>query len=270
MSELKDRIAAAMKTAEIEHYGCCAFSQLELTGGVRSRRIPDGIKGVIAAVFPYGYEKDSPLRNVSRYAVADDYHSIVSKRLERAAGELERSFPGESFLYFCDISPIDEIQAAALCSLGRIGRNNLLINETFGSQVFIGEILTTLPLPEAEGPVRYCRGCGICIRKCPTGALSESGFNKQLCLSFITQQKGELTEEQRTAVKSGGLAWGCDICQQCCPENAGAELRPLPEFEKNRDMTLTMNNLDEMIERKSYGYKGRKILERNLQIIEGE
>ncbi len=62
---------------------------------------------------------------------------------------------------------------ARAAGLGWIGRNNLLVNETFGSRTRLVTILTNYPL-EANLPVeRECGSCRACLKVCPAGAIKE-------------------------------------------------------------------------------------------------
>ncbi|MBM4277009.1 MAG: epoxyqueuosine reductase [Deltaproteobacteria bacterium] len=62
---------------------------------------------------------------------------------------------------------------ARWAGLGWIGRNNLLVNEKFGSRVRLVTILTDLPL-EANSPLgKDCGSCRACIKVCPAEAIKE-------------------------------------------------------------------------------------------------
>ncbi len=64
-------------------------------------------------------------------------------------------------------------RVARLAGLGWIGRNNLLVNERFGSRIRLVTILTNLPL-EVDSPAsRDCGSCRGCLSVCPAGAISE-------------------------------------------------------------------------------------------------
>lgn len=65
-------------------------------------------------------------------------------------------------------------RVARAAGLGWIGRNNLLVNETFGSRIRLVTILTDLPM-EFNSPVveRDCGPCRRCIHVCPAGAIKE-------------------------------------------------------------------------------------------------
>jgi len=62
---------------------------------------------------------------------------------------------------------------ARLAGLGWIGRNNLLVNERFGSRIRLVTVLTDLPLV-ADTPLSMdCGSCRACVKVCPAGAISE-------------------------------------------------------------------------------------------------
>jgi len=62
---------------------------------------------------------------------------------------------------------------ARAAGLGWIGRNNLLVNERFGSRVRLLTILTGLPLVISSPSSRDCGSCRACLSVCPAGAISE-------------------------------------------------------------------------------------------------
>ncbi len=62
---------------------------------------------------------------------------------------------------------------ARLAGLGWIGRNNLLVNETFGSRIRLVTLLTDLPLVTSLSRSKDCGSCRACLSVCPVGAISE-------------------------------------------------------------------------------------------------
>ncbi len=64
-------------------------------------------------------------------------------------------------------------RVARLAGLGWIGRNNLLVNERFGSRVRLITVLTDLPLEIDFPTTRDCGACRACLSVCPAGAISE-------------------------------------------------------------------------------------------------
>ncbi len=248
-------------------WGICPFEGIPLLP-VRSRkRLPEGAKSIIVLLFGY-YTEEYPQRNIARYAVADDYHTILLPKLQGLADELAEAFPGEAFVPFIDASPIAEVEAACRAGLGQPGRNGLLINPCYGSYCFIGEVVTTALLDRGtlKGPA-LCIGCDACIRACPTGALSEKGFCLEKCRSYITQKKGELADWESQEIRLGGKVWGCDCCVDACPRNRQARQSRVPEFYENREPVLTLEVVEKLYPVKAYGWRGQKVLYRNLSLL---
>jgi epoxyqueuosine reductase len=107
------------------------------------------------------------------------------------------------------------------------------LNKTYGSFLFLGEILTDAELA-FDSPVEdLCKTCTACLDACPVGALEEPGLlNATKCISYLTlEHRSPLPEN---AELHGYLA-GCDLCQTVCPYNqkapAGREaaFQPRPE-----------------------------------------
>ena len=261
--DAKEALVRVMKENGVECYGVCPYEELrgrELSCRARER-IPQGVRSCIVLLFPYRVAKIRG--NVSAYAAVKDYHTVAGERLGTISARLREEFPGYSFEWFCDNSPIPEVWAAARAGLGVIGRNRLFIHRRYGSYVFIGEILTDMPLPpDGTGNVESCIGCGACEAACPMSILPE--FGRASCLSDITQRKGGLTEEEEGLLRASGCAWGCDICQEACPMNREAALSPLPEF---RESYRPSAEEGEHAPDRAYLWRGEKVINRNLRIL---
>ena len=247
--------------------GVCSFSDIsEFLIDCRAKaRIPEGAKSVIVYLVPYFLGEENYIDlNISRYAVPPDYHTVVNKYLDEAVKELKKAFGEYDFQSFCDNSPVPEVRAAALAGLGLIGENGLLINEKYGSYVFIGEIVTDMEITPCENrEVLNCPGCGKCKSACPSGALTEE-FCKEKCLSHITQKKGELSEEEKLLIKANGCIWGCDKCQEACFLNKSVSITPIKEFIEN-----AVSNFKEgdSLESRAFSWRGRQVIERNFKIM---
>lgn len=252
--------------AHTSDFGFCSFDCVkDLLISCRAKgRIPTSAQGIITLIFPYSLNEESYKgSNLSRYACVCDYHTVALAILERICDDLRAQWPDEQFEPFTDNSPIPEVRAAALSGLGMIGRNGLLITPKYGSWVFIGEIVTTLRL-ETSGEIHSCSSCGLCEKKCPTGALSGGSVDKAKCLSEITQRKGELTDEQKLLIRESGCAWGCDVCQLVCPYNRGAKVTYIDEFINSFSPIADVESL----ENKAYGWRGRAVIDRNIKLLE--
>ena len=246
--------------------GICSFESIgELIPCRAKERIPENAKSVITYLFPYWLGEDFYRKsNISKYAVPNDYHIIVGEYLKKITDELRNQYPDNTFEYFCDNSPINEVRAAVLCGLGVKGRNSLLINPVYGSFCFIGEIITDKKFDYSVEDKGTCLDCGICAKKCPQKAITLEGINKERCLSDITQHKGELSTESIEQIKKYGCIWGCDVCQDVCPMNKNISVTPIKEF---IETAKPFYESGDSIENRAYAWRGKKVIERNYGVI---
>lgn len=253
---------------EAKLVGVCKYEDaLPLIECRAQKRLPENAKSIIVMLFPY-YAGEYPNRNVSRYAMPDDYHGIAAGYLNAFADVLREAHPAHEFAAFVDVSPIREVRAAALAGLGVIGRNGLLINERYGSRVFIGEVVTTLSLPSSAPRESSCDECGKCEDACPMGVIRKGEpLGAEVCLSHLTQKKGELTEQERELIRKNGLVWGCDVCADVCPHNQNPRTTPIDAFRNDLLPVLTPQNLDEALLKKPYSWRGKDVLLRNLGLL---
>lgn len=264
-------VRSVLDSLDFSIYGFCRFCDVLPLLNVKSRqRIPDNAKSIITFLFPYKVNCNQK-RNLSLYCIGKDYHNIISNKLNKACESLKATFPQNNFEAFCDISPINEVKAAYLSGLGVLGKNGLIINKKYGSYCFIGEIVTDLELYEYSVPLGFCIGCNKCQNSCISGALKDVKgktftLDLNLCVSAITQKKGELSQNEVSLVKKGGLVWGCDVCSDVCPMNKAAEQTNIKEFYSDLLFNLTEQNLNGISDR-AYFYKGKNTLLRNLGII---
>ena len=59
-------------------------------------RIPPRAQTVLCALFPYRTPVGK--HNISRYAIPPDYHDIVLPMLQKVVIQLEKEFPGNTFV----------------------------------------------------------------------------------------------------------------------------------------------------------------------------
>lgn len=261
------KIKDIMERHGISCFGIASYLDMPPLLECRAKlRIPQKAKSVIVCLFPYNVGEFEG-RNISRYAMLMDYHLIAGGILEKIKQDLILDFPNEQFEWFTDNSPIREVNAAWLAGLGVIGKNGLLINERFGSYVFIGEIVTTMELTPSQPNQKECLGCMACLQACPNGALSSHGVNLEVCRSHITQKKGELTPFEIEEIKKGGLVWGCDICNDVCPMNKGVERSNIKEFYSAVVPHVAESDVEKGIKTRAYGYRGKKTILRNINIL---
>ncbi len=164
--------------------------------------------------------KNSKKAYISRYAVGGDYHKLMRKRLARLAKQINERVAGYGYRALTDSAPLMEKPIAEKAGLGWIGKNTLLLSKEAGSWFFLGELLTTLPLPVDKPVIQDgCQNCQACLNICPTGALvNAKQIDARRCISYLTiEHKTAIPLELRPLI--GNRIYGCDDCQLICPWN---------------------------------------------------
>jgi epoxyqueuosine reductase QueG len=103
--------------------------------------------------------------------------------------------------------------AAQAAGLGRLGRNSLLITPQYGNRVHLVSVVTDVVLP--FNPVlawEPClRGCRLCNKACPVGAIGENqDINQALCRPNVMER-----------LPRGTVIESCRICRKVCPAGMG-------------------------------------------------
>ncbi len=156
---------------------------------------------------------------VARYGWGQDYHDLIEQKLDALAEWLRARAPEAQIRRYVDHGPVLERAVAQEAGLGFIGKNTMLITETFGSWVFLAELITTLELEPDRPQTSQCGSCRLCLDACPTGAIvAPYELNATRCISYLTiELKGEIPKSRRSGI--GDWFFGCDICQEVCPYN---------------------------------------------------
>jgi epoxyqueuosine reductase len=174
---------------------------------------------------------------VSRCAWGTDYHEVVRRRLRKLA-----EFHGEHVTHcqvrgVVDTAPLLERGFAQRAGLGWIGKNTLLINEKYGSWLFLAALLTSEEL-EYDLPTgtNRCGNCRACLDACPSSALvAPYRLDARKCVSYLTiESRGAITLELREAC--GDRLFGCDACQEACPWNRSTAISSEKEFQPRPGM----------------------------------
>lgn len=219
---------------------------------------------------------DQPRGLVARFARGADYHTVMRAKLEPLADAV-RSAGGRAEVCV-DTAPIPERKLAVLAGIAWRGWNGNVFVEGCGSWAALGEAVTDLDLPASEAlTIDRCADCGRCMRKCPTGAITEPYVvDRSRCLSAITQASGSIPKEMRR--KLANRIYGCDVCQEVCPQNA--RVKPsAPEFSEHCFpgahpeliplISLGPREFRERVKNSSIGWIGRTRIRRNAAIAAG-
>jgi len=201
------------------------------------RTLLSSARALIVVALAYG--KDDPVPadrllrgRIARYARGVDYHLVLRDRLvllaDRLAAELGRPVASRPCI---DSAPVLEREWAERGGLGFVAKNTMLIAPGVGSYVVLGELLVDAELtptaPEAPAKPR-CGSCRSCLDACPTHAFIDAYLlDARRCISYLTiEHQGVIPRELRAAI--GTWVFGCDICQEVCPFNAGTGEPPEP------------------------------------------
>ena len=266
-----DKILAALLERGITLASPISLKNCILTRPYKlSRAGFDVERELTAIIFAVPYLAPHKKKNLSAYAICRDYHGYFAELFDSLIPMLSELYPENHFAGFADNSPIDERHAAASAGLGIIGDNGLLITEKYSSYVFLGEIITDIPTDVPPKAIEHCLGCGECKRVCPADEIGQ-------CLSALTQKKGELSADEKNAIISFGLVWGCDICQEVCPYTKQAVEKytiytNIDYFKSDLLPILSSHTIDSMnddeLSRRAYSWRGRETIGRNIKILE--
>lgn len=214
---------------------------------------------------------------MARSAWGEDYHKVLRNRLERLEAWLRERVPETRAQSMVDTGALSDRAVAERAGLGWSAKNCAIISPEFGSWIYLGEMITNLPMPPDTPVTEGCGSCTKCIDACPTGALVGPGeLDAQKCISFLTQTKGMVSDEYMR--KIGNRLYGCDTCQVVCPENRGKNWTHQPELQPDNELAkplllplLTIGNREfkEMYGNTSSAWRGKKPIQRNAVIALG-
>jgi epoxyqueuosine reductase len=216
-----------------EYHGTMQYLQRNCEKRFDPTRLVEGCKSIV--VVALNYYPSHPIKGMASYAIGNDYHKIVKDKLYTLLNNINavRPIKGRAF---CDSAPVLERHWAVQAGIGWVGHNRQLTIPHKGSYFFIGELLIDAEL-EYDTPftANHCGNCRKCLDNCPTGALSNDGFDAPKCLSYLTiEYRGELTEN--IGKKMGNNFYGCDCCLKACPHNRFSTPNSTTEFKPSDEL----------------------------------
>lgn len=170
------------------------------------------------AVLVYPYAPFTADERIPAYYIASNraYHSAkkLAEALTAAGIHAEKT----------DIPVKMQLEAEGI---GIKCRNSLIALPEFGTRVVLltfavpeipPETLSELPtvFPALSTRQSECGNCSLCMKACPTGAISENGLTTERCMRLqmeTAQHPDNVRAMQKTFI-------GCEICQYACPRNA--------------------------------------------------
>ena len=198
------------------------------------RALLDSAKSLVVVALAYDRNDPVPVGallrgRIARYARGEDYHLVMRDKLvllaDRIASELGRPVASRPCV---DSAPVLEREWAERAGIGFVAKNTMLIAPGAGSYIVLGELLLDVELPPTAPPITSapvksrCGQCRSCLDACPTGAFVDAYvLDARRCISYLTiEHHGVIPLELRASI--GSWVFGCDVCQEVCPFNAGA------------------------------------------------
>ena len=252
------------------------FEEENIEKRVNPKLTMDNAESIIVCAFPY-YVVDKENSNISKYTYGKDYHIVVKEKLESICNFIKPKVDRFEYICYADTGPLVDRYLAYLSGIGYFGVNNNIINDEYGSYIFIGYIICNYRFYEYDKPLdKTCIKCGKCVKMCPGNAiLGNFEINPKRCISFLTQKKEDLSEEEISILKNNKKVFGCDICQDVCPHNNYKKITNIDEFKENLIYNLDYSKLDSMSNKefkrkygdRSFSWRGKKIIIRNMNLV---
>jgi epoxyqueuosine reductase len=206
-----------------------------------------------------------------------DYHHILRDKLKQLEEYIRVRVPEAHMESMVDTGELSDRAVAERAGIGWSGKNSAIITPEYGSWVYLGEMITSIPFEPDQPITESCGTCNKCVDACPTGALVQEGqLNSSKCIAFLTQVKDFVPMEYRD--KIGNRLYGCDTCQTVCPENKKKnfthhlEMKPDPEVTK--PLLRPLLNMSKSEFKKKFGptssaWRGKKPIQRNAILALG-
>ncbi|ASJ52180.1 tRNA epoxyqueuosine(34) reductase QueG [Brevibacillus formosus] len=256
------------------------FEEPDLEKRTNPELLLDGARSLISIALAYPSKLKNPPKSepgayrgiLCRAAWGTDYHHVLRDKLDKLTRFIMELEPGARIESMVDTGALSDRAVAERAGIGFVGKNCAIITPEFGSWVYLGELVTNLPLPSDQPIEEGCGDCNICVDACPTGALIQGGqLDAQRCVAYLTQVKDFIPDEFRG--KIGNRLYGCDTCQTVCPKNRRidndhhAEFQPDPEIAKPLLIPLLQMSNKEFKEKfgqSSSSWRGKKPIQRNV------
>jgi len=235
-------------------------------------------QSVIVVGVGYGKQESFVTDNIPRgrlasYAIGIDYHIKVRNLLAELVNYLrDTGVTFDSYIHV-DSGPLPERRLALKAGIGYLGRNGCIISKKFGSFFNIGCVLTSINLEPYSLINSFdikCSNCTACITNCPSGALTETGYDYTKCVSHITQKRGELSNWEQTII--GSHLFGCDACQSVCPQNTGKHICQINDINEIMPPLSEIFSMTKSTFKVKYGntaihWRGLSTIKRNASAI---
>ncbi len=262
------------------------FEEKDIELRIDPKKILQSAKSIIVIAMSYYINEEKLQDNkkprfygkLAKIAWGKDYHIVLMSKLEKLAEFIAKEYDGFEYKSFVDTGPLVDRYLASRAGIGFYGYNSAIINKDFGSWIFLGYMVTNIPLKE-DKPLKNksCLGCNLCIKHCPTSAIEGPyKFNANKCLSNILQQKKSIPKEILPVIEN--KIYGCDICQDVCPHNIDIKEMTAKEFiptellgkvDLIQLLQISNRDFDSLFGENASSWIGKKTLQRNAIIALG-
>ncbi|WP_307394963.1 tRNA epoxyqueuosine(34) reductase QueG [Bacillus horti] len=261
------------------------FEEDDLEKRTTPKKILPEAESIIAIALAYPSKMDQPPESkkdsyrgvLCRASWGLDYHLVLRNKLERLEEYIRSKVPSVVIQSMVDTGELSDRAVAERAGIGWSGKNTSIITPEFGSWVYLGEMLTSIPFEPDQPITESCGTCTKCIDACPTQAIVQGGqLDSNRCIAFLTQVKDFVPEEYRD--KIGNRLYGCDTCQTICPENRKKNFTHHPEMEPEPEVVkpllkpilqMSKREFKEKFGSTSSAWRGKKPIQRNAVLALG-
>jgi len=150
-------------------------------------------------------------------------HTLEDSGYKAVAPSLSPHWSGKDSKCYGFASSWSERHTAHISGLGTFGICDGLITPK-GKAIRCGSVVTAIDIPPTPRQYKghhdfclfYTKGkCGLCIKRCPAGAVTEAGHDKIKCLKFLAEVS------TLSASRFGFGGYGCGLCQTGVPCESG-------------------------------------------------
>jgi epoxyqueuosine reductase len=203
---------------------------------------------------------------VSRYAVSDDYHGVIRKKVRKLRKHILEIDPKAKVHPAVDTSPVLEREWAERAGIAWIGKSTMAIAQDLGTYTFLATLVTTMEFAYDDPHPDRCGSCTACLDACPTDAFAGPyELDATKCITYWNVETRAPFPPD--APPLFGWVAGCDVCQDVCPWNKFAKPRDEARFRPRPALTALdpRARIEEAIQGTALQRTGKEAMERNVR-----